>query len=81
VKHWEGSDLRERLQEELGDLIAACFFVMEANGLDEEAIRARHYQKLQLFHRWHVEQADSVPPSKGVVQPYGPARYAASSTP
>jgi len=66
TKHWEGSDLRERLQEELGDLIAACFFVMEANSLDEETIRSRHQAKLMLFHRWHVEQADSVAPSAKV---------------
>lgn len=65
--HWDGTNLRERLQEEIADLMAACFFVMEANGLDEEAMRTRHQQKLALFHRWHVEQADSVPPSKEMV--------------
>lgn len=60
--HWDGSDLRERLQEELGDLMAACIFVMEANSLDEKTIKSRSADKLALFHRWHVEQADSVPP-------------------
>jgi len=55
--HWDGSDLRERLQEEIGDLVAACFFVMEINGLDEERIRDRHQKKLELFKRWHQIQS------------------------
>jgi hypothetical protein len=62
---WDGSNLRERLQEKISDLVAACFFVMEANGLDENMMRQRSIDKLQMFHRWHVEQADSVPPSQG----------------
>ena len=65
TKHWDFPDLRECLQEEIADLMAACLFVIEANGLDENVMRDRSRVKLALFHRWHVEQADSVPPPNG----------------
>jgi NTP pyrophosphatase (non-canonical NTP hydrolase) len=51
--HWDGSDLRERLIEEISDLFAACDFVVAANRLDREAIRERRAKKLALFFAWH----------------------------
>lgn len=61
--HWDGSDLRVRLVEELGDLIAATEFVAEMNGLDVVAIVERSRTKLDTFRRWHAEQADTPTPA------------------
>ena len=58
--HWDGSDLRLRLQEELGDLLAAIDFVMLRNGLDFSAIQARRSRKYELFNLWHNEQGADV---------------------
>ena len=51
--HLAEAVLRDRLEEELGDLMAAAAFVAEANGLDERKIAARRAEKLSLFTRWH----------------------------
>lgn len=55
-KHFDGSDLRVRISEELGDVLAAVRFVIEANGLDVDAIKAHGNVKLATFWRWHKEQ-------------------------
>lgn len=57
--HWDGSDLRERLQDELGDLLAAVTFVGEINGLNQDAVFDRAEKKEALFRRWHAEQGGS----------------------
>jgi NTP pyrophosphatase (non-canonical NTP hydrolase) len=54
--HWDGSDLRQRLQEEIADVVAAVVFVAAANKLDEDAIEARIDEKVETFKRWHLEQ-------------------------
>lgn len=51
--HWDGSQLRERLAEEIADVIAACQFVMIHNELDQIAIEQRIGAKLRLFREWH----------------------------
>ena len=56
AEHWDGSDLRERLQEELGDLMAAVEFVMKHNGLDCMAIHSRASRKIKQFDEWHDQQ-------------------------
>lgn len=55
-EHWDGSDLIERLQEEVGDLSAAVVFVTRWAGLDQSAILERTKAKIALFEQWHVEQ-------------------------
>src|ERR1700722_7934464 len=45
--HWDGSDLRERLTEEIADVLAAARFVILHNGLDEAAIAKRTNEKLK----------------------------------
>ncbi|UWP87776.1 hypothetical protein [Dactylosporangium fulvum] len=50
--HYDGSDLRERLAEECGDLLAAVTFFAEENGLGA-AVQERARQKGALFRRWH----------------------------
>jgi NTP pyrophosphatase (non-canonical NTP hydrolase) len=56
ASHWDGSNLRERLEEELADLAAAISFVIETNGLDIGRVFERRQRKLEQFHRWHEEQ-------------------------
>lgn len=58
--HWDGSDLRERLQEELGDLMAACRFFVVAN-LPEADVFERMLKKERLFWQWHGEQQPTPP--------------------
>lgn len=54
--HWDGSDLKIRLEEEIGDLIAACNFVIARNGLDRDAIDRRVQKKVVRFDDWHDEE-------------------------
>lgn len=54
TEHWDGNgSLRERLVEELADVLAAVHFVGDANQLSYDAIYARSTRKLALFHEWH----------------------------
>jgi NTP pyrophosphatase (non-canonical NTP hydrolase) len=56
-KHWDGSDLRLRLEEEMGDLLAALHFVIEQNYGNAARIRIyeRQAEKLRTFRMWHLE--------------------------
>lgn len=53
VKHWDGSDLGERLHVELADLVAAVSTFVELNGLDSERIIDRAQEKVKTFVEWH----------------------------
>jgi len=55
VDHWDGTNLRQRLEEELADMFAAARFVAFRNGLDAKAIQERCAEKLALFTKWHLE--------------------------
>lgn len=56
--HWDGTILRDRLVEEMGDVKAAINFVALQLGLDLEAIDRRRKQKAILFGTWQ-EQIDN----------------------
>lgn len=54
--HPDGAgDLNERLQDEMGDVYAACGFVARQFGLDAGAIERRAWAKLATFERWHAD--------------------------
>lgn len=53
--HWDGTDLRERLHEELADVSAALQFFILTNELDLNIILDRTVQKRRLFETWHAE--------------------------
>lgn len=53
--HWDGSDLRERLTEEIADVLAAAAFVIEHNGLDAATIEKRVAEKRRRFEEWHAK--------------------------
>jgi NTP pyrophosphatase (non-canonical NTP hydrolase) len=50
--HWDGSDLRERLADEIADATAACTIVTELWQLEPKRILSRYYAKLDLFRYW-----------------------------
>lgn len=55
VDHWDGTNLRLRLIEEIGKLRAACESFGVSSDLQLE-IAERRSAKRQLFLRWHREQ-------------------------
>jgi NTP pyrophosphatase (non-canonical NTP hydrolase) len=57
-EHWDGTDLRTRLEDELADLEAAIAFVIRENGLDAGRITDRRQAKLRLFSEWHRDQGN-----------------------
>lgn len=52
-EHWDGTDLKVRLEEEIADAMAAAIFVTHINGLDVEHIIERTAHKRKLFSEWH----------------------------
>jgi len=76
--HWDGSDLRRELIDELGDVLAAIQFVVAYCNLDPREIAARADFKLTLFEKWHREQTtprrkDTSPPPPLAVPRTSPA--------
>lgn len=53
--HWNGYDLKERLVEEIADVMAAAKFVIDHCGLDRDEVEDRCRRKYQKFERWHTE--------------------------
>lgn len=56
--HWDGSTLRDRMVDEMADVQAAIYFVIDQLGLDEPRFDARSLAKGQLFKTWQ-EQLDN----------------------
>jgi len=56
ARHFDGSNLRERLVDELADVLAAVRFFQEANLAKEELeqLEARRKHKEALFKTWHT---------------------------
>lgn len=56
AKHWDGSNLRERVIEELADVYAAIRFFVANNLTEEEgaALSKRVVEKRRLFEEWHA---------------------------
>ena len=50
-----GPPLSERMEEEAGDVLAACQFIIENFGLDAARIEARKIQKLAIYKEWHAD--------------------------
>ena len=53
LEHWDGSNLKTRLEDEIADLVAAAYFVTQKNGLDEDRMAERIEEKMRLFEQWH----------------------------
>lgn len=54
--HFDGTNLTLRLEEELGDLLAAIdFFMGYANDVSMFNIQQRKQAKYKVFYGWHVD--------------------------
>lgn len=54
-EHPDGAgSLKERLENEIGDVLAACHMVTHTHELDPKRIAERRMQKIKLFHEWHM---------------------------
>lgn len=60
-------DLRERLQDEIADVMASIDFVTEKLGLDLNAITMRADMKCARFAKWDLT-GDDDPPPQGSMQ-------------
>lgn len=47
--------LKQRLQEEIADVLAACSIVIDINKLDTTTISNRVKTKYELFDTWHKD--------------------------
>lgn len=56
LTHPDGTHLRYRLEEELGDVLAAIRFVDKKLRLDTEKIISRCEEKMALFQKWDQEK-------------------------
>ncbi len=61
VNHWDGTDLKQRLEEEIADVLAAAEFVMAFNALDTDAIFERQRIKMVRFTQWHTYGEPALP--------------------
>lgn len=53
--HPDGTNLRDRLHDEMGDVLAACYYVARRLGLDQSRILRRREEKNKLFEKWEHE--------------------------
>lgn len=53
--HFDGSDLRVRMIEEMGDTLAAIYFFSLMNGITDAELAERMTEKLKLFHIWNTQ--------------------------
>lgn len=60
LDHWDGTNLRHRLQEEIADLQAALEVVIRLNNLDAVTIYTRATSKRDTFLRWQIEEAEKL---------------------
>lgn len=57
--HWSGN-LVERIENEMGDVLAAVDFVLEHCWLlSKEQVQTRREKKLAIFRQWHMEDPES----------------------
>jgi NTP pyrophosphatase (non-canonical NTP hydrolase) len=56
LDHWDGTNLRTRIEDELADVYAAVKFVIDHNDIDEEYVLARADKKVRQFNEWHEAQ-------------------------
>jgi NTP pyrophosphatase (non-canonical NTP hydrolase) len=52
AQHWDGSNLRDRLEAELADLMAAIDYLRSANKLDGWKIDESRAKKFRKFCEW-----------------------------
>jgi hypothetical protein len=68
--HWDGSDLPDRLADELGQLKASIEFVVEKCNLDRVRVEESRDTKMRLYEEWHSTE----------VVVYGPGGFSTPKT-
>lgn len=53
--HWDGTDLKDRMECEMGDVYAAIMLVTDKLGLDSSHIASQAHRKLTLFREWDAD--------------------------
>ena len=51
-EHPDGEPINERIEAEMGDVLAAIYFAAPRVGLDMDRIKERACRKLTVFERW-----------------------------
>lgn len=52
--HWDGTNLRQAISNEIADVLAACEFVVAHCNLDWHEIQDRKEKKLARYHGWQI---------------------------
>lgn len=55
-----GEALTARLEDEIGDVIAACQLVVELNQLNQRSVNLRVVRKFRLFSDWHADTENNI---------------------
>lgn len=53
--HPDGSDLKQRMLEEIADVMAAAEFVIVQFGINRREVEKRIQRKYDLFSEWHKQ--------------------------
>ena len=53
--HYDGKSLKDRMEKEMGDVLAAIELVIVTHSLNATNIRGRMANKLRLFEKWHSD--------------------------
>ncbi len=56
VEHWDGTNLKDRLEDEIADLRAAIAFVSVHCNLNESRMQDRVAMKVNMFDKWHRKE-------------------------
>lgn len=66
-QHWDGSNLADKLRDEMADLAAALNFVAETNGfIGDTRYAERIGRKLRTYHEWQQQWLAKSEPSADV---------------
>lgn len=62
--HWDGSNLKERLEDEIADVRAACSFVANYFELSYDRMADRYDMKRELYDYWHAGGTEIAKPKE-----------------
>ena len=57
-RHWDGSLVDRRVEEEMADVLAAIQYAAERMGLNQKLIAARMEKKYALYCKWERDELE-----------------------
>ena len=57
-RHWDGLAVDTRVEDEMGDVLAAVQYAAEQMGLDQKRIAARMEKKYALYCKWGRDEPE-----------------------